>query len=550
MTPQEIAERSAGNLLPVPWIEPRTSPRRSLPRLRPGALHDRHDVRDRRGAADALRLSVTPIRRTDAAQIDTSRESARVGFAPCTICARCIRPTASAPSTTGASRATASPTEPNWVDDGALSLGIASYAIVDGDEALIYDTHVSVEHARFIRAGLEAEGVRRFIVLLSHCHLDHVAGTAAFADCEVIATARTAELLTAKRRAIEARRRWRARRGSTRWSCRPGPSRTACASTSAARGSSSSTSTSTATTPRWSGCPSSACCSPATRWRTRSPTSPSPTALDAHLADLERLWRLDPDRILPNHGDPEIIAAGGYGKGLIRATQDYIRVLQRCRTSRAARRPADRARRRLGGRRVDHVLRALRGGAPGEPRGRDRHRADGGSVSRRAAAAARRAVPRPRLRRGPPSPIITGATSAAAIAAALTSVRRRPGPIPSRARNVPRCHGARPPDPRRQHPPRPGPEALGPGRLRRRGAGAPRAGRGHRQRRGRDAPRAPAAPRRRRRARRGGAAHGRRGPGPSGSPACAGRPAAWRSKLRGARPVALRRSPRLRARAR
>ena len=36
---------------------------------------------------------------------------------------------------------------PNWVDDGALALGIASYAIVDGDEALIYDTHVSVEHA-------------------------------------------------------------------------------------------------------------------------------------------------------------------------------------------------------------------------------------------------------------------------------------------------------------------------------------------------------------------------------------------------------------------
>ena len=94
--------------------------------------------------------------------------------------------------------------DPNWVDDGALAFGIASYAIVDGDEALVYDTHVSVEHARFIRQALEAEGVRRFVVLLSHCHLDHVAGTAAFADCEVIATARTAELLIANKRAIEA----------------------------------------------------------------------------------------------------------------------------------------------------------------------------------------------------------------------------------------------------------------------------------------------------------------------------------------------------------
>ena len=41
--------------------------------------------------------------------------------------------------------------EPNWVDDGALSLGIASYALVEGDEALIYDTHVSVPYAQLIR---------------------------------------------------------------------------------------------------------------------------------------------------------------------------------------------------------------------------------------------------------------------------------------------------------------------------------------------------------------------------------------------------------------
>ena len=42
----------------------------------------------------------------------------------------------------------------NWVDDGALSLGIASYAIVDGEDALIYDTHISVEYAAFIRKTL------------------------------------------------------------------------------------------------------------------------------------------------------------------------------------------------------------------------------------------------------------------------------------------------------------------------------------------------------------------------------------------------------------
>ena len=68
------------------------------------------------------------------------------------------------------------------MDDGALSLGIASYAIVSGSAALVYDTHVSLEHARRIRALLEDDGARTFTVVLSHWHLDHVAGTAAFAD--------------------------------------------------------------------------------------------------------------------------------------------------------------------------------------------------------------------------------------------------------------------------------------------------------------------------------------------------------------------------------
>jgi cyclase len=220
--------------------------------------------------------------------------------------------------------------EPNWVDDGALALGIAGYAIVDRDEALIYDTHVSVEHARFIRQALEAEGVRRFVVLLSHCHLDHVAGTAAFADCEVIATARTAERLTANRHAIEA--------GTLsgppgidplvlptltfddRISLDVGRFRLEVVHVNIHSDDA------------------------AVVWMAEQDVLlagdtledtvtyvADPDALDAHLVDLARLSDLAPDRILPNHGDPDIIARGGYGKGLIRATQDYIGLLQRSR---------------------------------------------------------------------------------------------------------------------------------------------------------------------------------------------------------------------------
>ena len=34
-----------------------------------------------------------------------------------------------------------------------------------------------------------------------------------------------------------------------------------------------------------------------------------PESLEVHLANLDRLWRLGPDRILPNHGDPAVIAS-------------------------------------------------------------------------------------------------------------------------------------------------------------------------------------------------------------------------------------------------
>ena len=58
MTPHEIAERSAGNLLPVPWIEADRRRRGgALPRRRQRPLHDRHDVRDRRRPAHPLTVT-------------------------------------------------------------------------------------------------------------------------------------------------------------------------------------------------------------------------------------------------------------------------------------------------------------------------------------------------------------------------------------------------------------------------------------------------------------------------------------------------------------
>jgi glyoxylase-like metal-dependent hydrolase (beta-lactamase superfamily II) len=57
-----------------------------------------------------------------------------------------------------------------------------------------------------------------------------------------------------------------------------------------------------------------------------------PGRLAAHLRDLDRLAALPFAAILPDHGDPDIIAAGGYGAGLIAATRRYVERLMLCAT--------------------------------------------------------------------------------------------------------------------------------------------------------------------------------------------------------------------------
>ncbi len=215
---------------------------------------------------------------------------------------------------------------PNWVDDGALSLGIASYALVAGDQAIVYDTHVAPDRGAEIRRLLAAEGVRRITVVLSHWHLDHVAGTAAFADCEVIANTRTAAHLAARKAAIEA--------GTDHGApaIRPLilPTRTFDGRLSLSLGDRqvdliTANIHSDDATVLWL---------PDARLLLAGDTVEDtvtyvgePAAFATHLADLARLAALAPARILPNHGAPAVIAAGGYGPGLIGATADYIRWL-------------------------------------------------------------------------------------------------------------------------------------------------------------------------------------------------------------------------------
>jgi cyclase len=218
--------------------------------------------------------------------------------------------------------------KPNWVDDGALGLGIASYAIMAGDEALVYDTGTTLAHGRLIREELGRRGVTRFTVALSHWHLDHVAGTEAFAGSTVISNERTAEHLREKREAIEDG----TLEGLPAISPLVMPTRTFARRETLSVGGEAvelieANIHSDDATVLWL---------PERRLLLCGDTMEDtvtyvgePDQFDAHLRDLERLAELGPARILPAHGDPDVIAGGGYPPTLNDATRSYIRLLQR-----------------------------------------------------------------------------------------------------------------------------------------------------------------------------------------------------------------------------
>ena len=216
----------------------------------------------------------------------------------------------------------------NWVDNGALSLGVASYAIVDGDEALVYDTHCSNDYATAIRHHLTSIGIKKFTVLLSHWHLDHVAGTEVFKDCTIIANQKTAGHLSKRKSSIEDG----TDHGLPAINPLILPTQTFSKSMNFKLGMldlqflefNIHSDDATVVWMKEQG----VLLAGDTMEDTVTFVAEA-EYFDTHLADLDHIWALSPTHILPNHGHPDVIAKGGYGKTFIRATQQYIRMLKR-----------------------------------------------------------------------------------------------------------------------------------------------------------------------------------------------------------------------------
>jgi glyoxylase-like metal-dependent hydrolase (beta-lactamase superfamily II) len=165
-------------------------------------------------------------------------------------------------------------------------------------------------------------------VVLSHWHLDHIAGTAAFPGVEVIANHRTCAHLTQRQAAIEAG----TEHGWPPVSPLILPDTTFHGQMCLQVGTRHVTLIeanihSDDATVLWL---------PDERILLAGDTVEdcvtyvgAPADFAHHLADLDRLMALRPKTVLPCHGDPEVIAAGGYGGDLLDATARYIRWLQK-----------------------------------------------------------------------------------------------------------------------------------------------------------------------------------------------------------------------------
>ena len=212
----------------------------------------------------------------------------------------------------------------DWANYGAINVGVATYVIHRGDSALIYDTFPSTKPARWVRSYLTKVGIKHFTLVNSHWHLDHVGGNAVYADSDRIASDGTIQLLTAKRTGIEAGTEWGPPAikplvvpnigitsatanyvGDIRVELRP---------------------------VRIHSNDGLVIYLPADRILLAGDTLEDtvtfisePEHVVEHYQNMRKLKDWNIDRIFPNHGNPDVIAHGGYQTNLIDATLDYLR---------------------------------------------------------------------------------------------------------------------------------------------------------------------------------------------------------------------------------
>lgn len=210
----------------------------------------------------------------------------------------------------------------NWVDGGAWGLGAINYAVYAGDSAIVYDTSTLPELGRWQRDYLAATmGIKHFTVVLSHWHLDHIAGNSSYADSTIVSLDLTRDAMVENRAAIEAGTLW-------------GPPAMEVVLPGV---------TFKDTLVVYLGSlrvefhrfnihskdgnvmviPSDETLYAGDTLEDTVTYMVEPGDIPMHIAELERMRAMEIVTIYPNHGDPDVIKRGGYTKTLIDAMREY-----------------------------------------------------------------------------------------------------------------------------------------------------------------------------------------------------------------------------------
>lgn len=212
----------------------------------------------------------------------------------------------------------------NWYDE-TLALGVATYSIVSDDSALLFDAGLTTAHAEHMLAHVRSLGAKTVTTVYSHYHSDHIAGADALRDTKIIAHKGTKEHLAKDAEHLKNPKK------------DEGPSIEVVLPTETYEKKMTlqigsiqvelhnfniHTADSTLLF-----LPETGTVFAGDMLEDTVTYMSEPENLTVHLEELERMKQLQIKKILPAHGSPERIEAGGFDASFIEATVRYLKAL-------------------------------------------------------------------------------------------------------------------------------------------------------------------------------------------------------------------------------
>ena len=212
----------------------------------------------------------------------------------------------------------------NWYDE-TLALGVATYAIVSGESALLFDAGLTPAHAEFMLAHVRSLGAKDITTVYSHYHSDHIAGASSLKDTKIVAHLKTKKKLVEE---ADNLRNPATDEGPSIEVVLPAETYEKCKTLQIGsvkvelHNFNIHTEDSTLLF-----LPDSGLVFAGDMLEDTVTYMSEPENLETHIQELGRMSKLSIKKILPAHGSPERIETGGFYISFIDATTRYLRAL-------------------------------------------------------------------------------------------------------------------------------------------------------------------------------------------------------------------------------